>query len=230
MLEVAETQFDVMNAEWQGIVNRTSLESPSLSTWEADMGRLSDEHDELMRNGRWVVGDDDVLSIIRRARYETYHSAMLAWLLNPLGKHGLGTTLLEALLRLCGVGVAPDLHWARPEVEVPRSDTRADIVVFAPGITLIIENKVDAGEQERQCDRLYTHFGTDPGARFVFLTPTGHAPRTATEPGREAWTILSYRMLATLLDEALGHPAANASASGRSTAQNYLVTLRKEFV
>ena len=194
------------------------------------MGRLSDEHAGLMRRGRWSVGADDVLSIIRRARYELYHSAMLAWLLDPLGKHGLGTTLLEALLRLCGISAALDLHRARPEIEVQRSDTRADIVVFAPGITLIIENKVDAGEQERQCDRLYAHFGADPGARFVFLTPTGRAPRTASAPGSDAWTTLSYKMLATLMDEALNHAAINALATGRFTAQNYLMTLRKEFV
>jgi hypothetical protein len=232
MSDVAESDFLVMDAEWRRITCQTPAGAAPTSVWEADMVRLSEEHDSLMRSGRWVIGAADMLSIIGRTRYESHHSAMLAWLLDPRGKHSLGTTLLASLLRLCGRSEVSDLHLhrARAEVEVPRSDTRADIVVSAPGVTLIIENKVDAGEQERQCERLYEHFGADPGAVFVFLTPTGRAPRTATGPAREAWTTLSYKDLARLVEAALRSPTTSVNASGRSTAENYLMTLQREFV
>lgn len=226
---VAAADFDVMDAEWQRIMSRPSFTHAALSEWDADMGNLCREHDDLVRTGRWVVGPEDMLSIIGRARYEAHHSAMLAWLLDPLGKHGLGATLLASLLRLCGVVDRPDLHRARPALEVQRSDTRADIVVFATGATLVIENKVNAGEQERQCDRLYEHFGIDPGAVFLFLTPTGRAPDTATGTCRDVWVRLSYKDLMRQIDEALRNPEANAGASGRLTAMNYLMTLRREF-
>ena len=231
MFDGAESLFQVMDAEWQGIVQQSPAADTNVAAWNAEMERLCREHDALARSGRWVIGSDDLLSVIGRARYEVYHSAVIAWLLNPLGKHGLGTALLEALLGECGIGAVPDLHLARPEVEVQRGDTRADIVVFAPGMTLVIENKVDAGEQDRQCDRLHEKFEAEPGAVFVFITPTGRAPSTATGERSNHWTNLSYRRLAELLERALDDSAAKGAATtGRATAQGYLVTLRREFV
>lgn len=200
-----------------------------VAAWEADVARLSAEHDALVRDGRWVVGVDDILSIIGRSRHEAYHSAMLAWLLNPLAKHGMGAALLARLLQRCGVEDGPSRHRARVECEVVRGNTRADIVAFCPDVTLIVENKVDAGEQERQCDRLYEHFGNEPGAVFLYLTPDGRAPQTATGAALAIWATLRYRDFAAMLDAALHDTRANASASGLAAAQNYLATLRREF-
>ncbi|MCW5880829.1 MAG: PD-(D/E)XK nuclease family protein [Anaerolineae bacterium] len=193
------------------------------------MARLSAEHDALVRDGRWVVGVDDILSIIGRSRHEAYHSAMLAWLLNPLAKHGMGAALLSRLLQRCGVEDGPSRHRARVECEVVRGNTRADIVAFCPDVTLIVENKVDAGEQERQCDRLYEHFGNEPGAVFLYLTPDGRPPQTATGAARDAWTVLRYRDLATMLAAILPQATTGELPAGLAAAHNYLATLRREF-
>lgn len=229
MIDQLETAFRDLDSEWQSLTTPLIVRPPAdVLGWEADVTLLASEQDALVHAGRWVVGADDILSIIRRARHEAHHSAMLAWLLDPLGKHGIGTSLLDRLLRHCGVNDAPSLRQARPALEVQRSGTRADIVVSGPGVTLVIENKVDAGEQSRQCDRLYEHFGSDPGVRFLFLTPTGRTPRTATGAARAAWAQLSYSVLADMIEDALHGPTANSSASGLSAAANYLLTIRRE--
>lgn len=229
MLNEDEAQFLEMDTQWCAAVSRVQVERSALSAWEDHFSDMCSEHDELLQNGRWVAGSDDLLTIIRRARHEAYHSALLAWLLNPVGKHGLGISLLKSLLAHAGVNQVPDLHLARPALEVQRADTRADIVVFAPGCTIVLENKVNAGEQPRQCDRLVERFGADPGAVFIFLTPTGRAPLTATGLALTLWHTIGYETLFSMLTEALRTVAAPASLAGRATAENYLATLRREF-
>lgn len=200
-----------------------------VAAWKVDIEHLSAEQQDLVKSGRWVVGVDDILGIIGRSRHEAYHSAMLAWLLNPLAKHGMGAALLARLLQHSGVGDDPSLHRARVESEVVRGGTRADIVVFCPDVTLVIENKVDAGEQARQCDRLYERFGDEPGAVFLYLTPNGRAPQTATGASRDAWTVLRYRDLAIMIAEVLPQVTTSHLPAGLAAAHNYLATLRREF-
>lgn len=233
MVDAQEAAYQQMLTEWSELVSPASAEErqpPDFHAWETDIARIAAEHDTLVTSGRWVVGVDDILTIVRRAHLEAHHSAMIAWLLNPLGKHGLGTALLDRLLQYCGVYNSPALRRANVVLEVQRSGTRADIVVFAPGTTLVIENKVYAGEQERQCDRLHEHFGEDPGAVFLFLTPTGRTPSTATGLVRATWTSLSYPHLADMIEAVRSESSTNPSASGVSAVTNYLKTLRREFV
>ena len=167
-----------------------------------------------------------MLSILGRSRREAYHSALLAWLLNPQARHGLGPAFLNGIIRHCAPEISfSDLHRARCELEVHRVDTRADIVVFAPQFTLVIENKVDAGEQPCQCDRLYEHFGRDPGAVFLFLSPSGRAPQTASGSAKEAFKPVRYADIARLLEQALTRSAGEgATPRGREVALNYLTS------
>lgn len=185
------------------------------------------EHEQLCQSGLWRDGPTDVLSVIGKARQETHHSAIIAWLLTPTGEHGLGTRFLSAVLS----SLFPDdafasLSLARAACEVyrPSPDTRADIVVWAPSFTLIIENKIDAYEQPAQCQRLYQHFKQEKNARFCFLTPCGYTPTTDLNG---AFKCLSYVSLRGLLQSALD--ASEIHAPGRATALSYLQTLKREF-
>jgi hypothetical protein len=132
------------------------LQSPDFQRFEAGLARSSAFH---------------VLGIERR---ELSHAALLGWLLNPRGHHGLGTVPLGSLLMLaCGLGDgdAPgpdaveidglDLHSARVDLEVaarvPGSGRtrRLDIVVSVPHgestrAVLVVEYKVDASESDDQ--------------------------------------------------------------------------------
>jgi hypothetical protein len=198
-----------------------------ISNWETAYQVMLAEYEQLCRLGLWRQGPSDLLGLIGRGRRETYHSALIAWLLTPTGGHGLGTRLLSTvLLQLFPSKTFSSLSSASVECEVyrPNPDTRADIIVWGSSFTLIIENKIDAGEQANQCDRIYGHFSKEKNAHFCFLTPSGHPPTTDTS---KQFKCLSYISLRSLLEAAL--EALESNAPGRATASNYLQTLRREF-
>ena len=93
----------------------------------------------------------------------------------------------------------------------------------------MVENKIDAIESQRQCDRIYEAFSDETGARFVFLTPRGSVPRTASGTAENEFKTLSYREIKKALARALEATPDQKRASGRSSAISYLHTLEREF-
>jgi hypothetical protein len=87
------------------------------------------------------------MSVLGATDDELSHSRVLAWLLQPTGRHGLGASVLERILRAGWPDLPiPDLGMAVVRREVPRDDllgaTRADVVVTMGATVLVIENKV----------------------------------------------------------------------------------------
>lgn len=197
------------------------------------MAAMDSEAKGLKRDGLWFTGPRDFLSVLGRSRWETYHSAVISWLLTPMAPHGFGTRVLVGLLEHAFPGEHFDperLEVATGECEVRRSRSIADIVVTAPGLTLVIETKVDADEQSQQCYRQYLDYVDEEGARFVFLTPTGRPPVTATGDASVAFSRVSFRSLRDILRSALAETSSKwPSAAGRPAAETYLQTLEVEF-
>jgi hypothetical protein len=110
-------------------------------------------------------------------------------------------------------------------------EARADIILRGGGLTVLIENKLDAGEQPDQCERQYWAWVNEPGeARWVFLTPHGRPPVTATSAqAKAAWRALGYANVRDALAYSLDDRAARTSA-GRDTARQYLETLNRAVV
>ncbi len=140
-----------MEREWGEISMRRTREL--LAGWRDAMSAMRRRHDRLVADGLWVGGPSDFLGIIGQARVENTHSLMLAWLLNPTRRHGLGFGLVRRLLEHCSGEPVP----AAPAVRTVkfsewRHGREADLVVRGEDFTLIIENKVDADEQPDQCD------------------------------------------------------------------------------
>ena len=226
-LAEARVAFATVEAAWR------SVRSSEVGQWRRDFDEMSVQQDRLRAAGKWIGGACDLLSIIGRGRRETYHSAILAWLLNPSGRHGLGTSFLRALLVEAQVpgGIADDgLVAAVPAIEVEGGTSRADIIVRSPGLHVVIEVKVDAREGDEQLQRLYNDHAS-PSASFIFLTPRGRPP-SSCEPGiAELWARLSFRTVKAALEQVLAdrtHLAAESSHDS-SGAINYLLTLKKEF-
>lgn len=199
-----------------------------VASWEEALDGLVAEYGAIRGRGAWTQGPGDFFGVLGLGRAELAHSAMLAWLFNPDGRHGFGRMLLNRIIE----GHIPDLDVSSFRVrgidlEVQRSETRADIVVWGDAATLVIEVKVDAGEGHRQCDRLYDRFSTEPGVRFVFLTPSGRPPLTATGDAAGAFNNLSFQDVRQALEDVL----EEAGDAGEATdiAKNYLRTLRVEF-
>lgn len=92
--------------------------------------------------------------------------------------------------------------------------------------SFVFEVKVDAGEELRQCDRLFESLSTEPGIHFIYLTPTGRVPLTATGDAAASFKALSFRKVREVLEAPLGDSDVNDVTA---TPHNYLQTLKEEF-
>jgi hypothetical protein len=222
-------RFDQLRDEWHAI---THPPRPNVDRFRA----LKAEADALIAAGRWASGPSDMLSVLGRSRDELMHSRLIAWLFVPTNRHGLGRRLLlqfvdalwpdEQLLRSGIVDIETEESGSAIDELGQLREARADIVVRGEGVTIVIENKLDAGEQPDQCERLYWGWAAQTGdARYVFLTPSGRAPTTTrSAAAAAAWRSMSYAKLRDILAATLNAPGARPGA-GRPTAEQYLSTL-----
>lgn len=185
---------------------------------------------------------DDLLSPLGRARDEATHTLVLAHLLDPRGAHRLGLSfLVELVERASGMKLEPaDAGRARVVAERsatlsnssseshrgrPRLDLWIDIPSPAPrrGLHVVIENKIDAEEGERQLsdyDRVIDDRCRDGDVLRILLSP--HPDRVLSSP---RWRAMSYFDLAIALRRAMrGGPTQYPYAA------LYLATVLKEIV
>lgn len=177
-----------------------------------------------------------MLSVLGRQRDELMHSRLLAWLMIPTNRHGLGRRFLaafldrlwpgEELLRSGPVRVDTEVLNSGPDDAGSTREARADIVLRGQNATVVIENKLDAGEQPDQCERLYWAWTSEPGdTKWVFLSPNGRAPVTvASAAATAAWRSMSYAEVREVLAGAVDD-ADPSDSTGRRTAAQYLASL-----
>ena len=225
-----EGRFRAMECQWMGISARR--EKALLADWTEAMSEMRCQHDRLVSKGLWVTGPSDFLAIIDLARDENTHSRMLAWLLKPTGRHGLGCGLVKRFVEHCtGEPMPANMAVDKVEFSYWRNNREADLVVWGQDFTLIIENKVEAEEQPKQCDDLYENFKTEVAPLFLFLTPDGRRPFTATTPeAQRAFKTLSWPEVRTMLEAALNESRpATGVADAVDVVRNYLRTLEEQF-
>lgn len=113
-------------------------------------------------------GDDyNIFKVIHMTTCETrVHSAFIADLLNPKGLHGMGSIFLKLFLECLPIEAIHniqsfDVERASVRIEFyigERTSThggRLDIIIISKGQAIIIENKINAGEQENQMIRYH---------------------------------------------------------------------------
>ena len=205
---------------------------------DSRFAELRGEAQSIRAQGRWVSGHADLLGILRRDRDELFHSRILGWLLTPTGRHGLGDRFLRAFLS----AVAPDVQLADDlglvTIDLERTaigesgvtgellESRADLVIRIEGLLVVVENKLDAGEQPRQCERLYWSWvQQNTEVRWVFLTPNGRPPSSASGEVLAEFRSLSYRIVRDALDFAIREAPAAIDELGRGAVLQYLATL-----
>ena len=139
---------------------------------------------------------------------ELVHSRFLAWMLNPLENHGLGSQFVETFLeKIASKTENLDLSDVRlssllVRTEVPTETSRLDISLMDPAghFICVIENKISSREGIDQTKRLYKdNHGICPKELFIFLTLNGKE-----KPKDEHFLSLTYGevlpMLKGLLD------------------------------
>ena len=150
----------------------------------------------------------NLFSILSIERYELKHSALIANLLDPKGSHGCGDAFLRAFFEIALKGTAYPFESSTPPDSCTERDTgpiagdtggRIDILVKSSHYGLIIENKIYAGDQDKQLIRYDNYgkeiFGAD-GYLLVYLTLYGYdasKESTATKSAEEVGYLrLSY--------------------------------------
>ena len=165
--------------------------------------------EQAQQEGRNRKGENyNLFSILSIERYELKHSALIANLLDPKGSHGCGDAFLRAFFEIalkertylfedCTLPDSYTEYYTGPIV----GDTggRIDILVKSSHYGLIIENKIYAGDQDKQLIRYDNYgkeiFGAD-GYLLVYLTLYGYdasKESTATKSAEEVGYLrLSY--------------------------------------
>ncbi|CAM3303237.1 MULTISPECIES: PD-(D/E)XK nuclease family protein [Yersinia] len=147
-------------------------------------------------------------------RKEVRNTAVLAWLLNPEGTHGFDRLPLQAFLQAIRHDrndIPKDFnHYCRVRVETnPTGDNtnRVDIEIDADNFFMLIEVKIDAGEQKEQISRYCSDAMQRAVQRpwvVVFLTPHGGKPLTSgLEFKAEDVPCLSWWHLAAAMESSL---------------------------
>lgn len=169
----------------------------------------------------------NVFEALGLARKEIYHSRFIGYLLDPQGHHDQGERFLRPFLACLGLnsGVADDLSAARISVELDTAGHgRIDLVIaLGDGTTIAIENKVQAGEQDRQLER-YWHWLRSLGKpqdklMLVFLTPDGRESLSAAQG--DCVVRMSYGALATIFSEGLAQ-VPDTAVSLIATTRQYI--------
>lgn len=204
-------------------VKPADLDASLLTAMETLEAQLVDE-------GRWSAGPATLFAALGLVNREVANCRVLGWILDPLAPHGLGTEVLRSLLGLLSARTAEsrlqtigDLARATVVTEEARGSTRADLVVYGAGWSVVIEAKLGAGEQSQQGERLAAEW---PDSEYIFLTRSGQPMRTA---GDAEWITLSWTELLTLVRDTLAAanaPATAKAVTARAAVRDYLIATR----
>jgi hypothetical protein len=168
-----------------------------------------------------------MLEIIGQTRLEASHERLIAWLLDPLANHGLGSAVLANLLSRLRDDRMPSpgqLSRAHVRTQVVGASGRPDIVVTMSGSRLVIELKIDAKEGIEQTRRQADDYAGIANVAFVFLTLDGSHP---SDPRFEHLPLLDfYQYLRRALAKSPS-PVLPAHVKGRAVAEDYAATLER---
>ncbi len=143
-------------------------------------------HEQALQKERHHKGENyNLFSILRIEGSELKHSALIANLLDPKGSHGCGDAFLRAFFEIALKDTAYPFESSTPPHSYTEyytgpiaGDTggRIDILVKSSHYGLIIENKIYAGDQDKQLIRYDNYGKTTFGADrylLVYLTLFG---------------------------------------------------------
>lgn len=216
-------QFARMSTSWRAL--RRQLRERPPQAWTRELSGIAAAQRALTRTGEWVSGPSTIMSVLGVDRREVIHCRMVRWLFDPLGRHGIGITMLEALVAELDLSVG-EIARTVCSTEVTAPNSRADLVIRMPSGDVVVEAKIDAGEQHLQAARLEEDW---PDAiQLVFLTRGGsRLPATARQP--ERWSHLSWTWIVDAAEQALADApdAKHPSATGaRDAARAWTLSAR----
>lgn len=210
-----------------------------------DVSKIVVEEKTLQEEKRKRGDNFNVFSVLGLQTSEVrLHSAFIAELLNPDGGHGLGDKFMKAFLNVLNKHYKEpfcfDTESAKVIVEHNigsisenyESGGRIDLFIQDKnGQTIIIENKIDAGDQYRQMSR-YNKYATEDlrltkdQVKLLYLTKNGGKPSDESlGTGNIDYTCINYREdILEWLDKCLALSALFPIV--RETIRQYIITLK----
>ncbi len=166
---------------------------------------IKEKYDAVAR----VTGENfNVFSILGMESREIRHSALLADLLNPKGSHDQGTVFLRLFFEMLREDCESRVKWELSEIELAQFSViaeadvgggRIDILIEKNDKCVVIENKIYAGDQERQLGRYYDYAKenyADENIVVIYLTLEGDEASEytrGTKLGEDEVLRVSYR-------------------------------------
>ncbi|WP_199424702.1 PD-(D/E)XK nuclease family protein [Actinotalea solisilvae] len=204
------TRIGDVQAAWREQDQRAvARDQAVVAGWVGRLAAMRAEQAASTAAGRWTTGSSTLMGALWVQHNEVLLTRALAWVLRPEGRHRLGRAPLDVLAQHLRLEPLPSGAKVRVVTEDTRKDeddlvgpTRADLVVYTPLWTMVIEAKVFAPEQPNQLDRLGHLWADDVAPCFVFLTRGYREPVTA-ERSAGLWRAVSWADLAALLRVAL---------------------------
>lgn len=182
----------------------------------------------------------NIFEILKFEKRETIlHSAVIADLLNPTGKHALGAMPLKSFLKVTNVKKSftpEEIENAMVETEhhigvISDDGTEGgniDILITIGNYIIVIENKIDAGDQPKQLFR-YHNFCKDKPHTLFYLTLDRHEPSEDSMVSLNTevdYFCISYRTEITeWLTDCISYAVAKPLV--RETLQQYLSIILK---
>ncbi len=196
--------------------------------------QITQHHEEI----RVLLGEQfNIFSILNMESAENAtHSAFLGELLNPNGRHNMGSLLLKLFIEQVNVDTQfdPENCYLRLEKSVGKRDTknktggRIDIYLEdRNGYSLSIENKIYASDQAAQIERYVNH--NKERNTVLYLTLWGEDASDKSKgilKAGEDYTLLSYRDDILSWLEACQKEAVNAYTVRDSISQ-YITLIKK---
>lgn len=136
-----------------------SIDAKPLQSFLDQFRLIKEKHDEVARaNGERF----NVFSVLGVENAEVRHSAFLAELLNPNGSHSQGAIFLRLFFDMLRNKFSDKFHWRDDgingfdvTVEASVKDGRVDILIENDDKCMVIENKINATDQDEQLGRYY---------------------------------------------------------------------------
>lgn len=199
------------------------------------------KHDEEVKAEKQRRGENfNVFTVLGFYSEEVkLHSAFIAELLNVEGSHGLKDAFLKSFMQYAGIGdLTIDTSKCKTTVELPigpKTETtggRIDIIIESPEASIIVENKIYAGDQENQLLRYFNYAKSKNNKKefkLIYLTLNGNEPGNYTTGGqvpKDKIICISYRevilnWLNHSVELAARHPLV------RETIIQYIAVIKK---
>jgi len=186
-----------------------------------------------------MIAEFNIFETMGAVRQELRHSDFLAFLLNPSGKHGLGSRFLKRFLKR--VVQLPKSNISAIDVDVldlsgavvERESNHIDVLVhdMSVGFVCVIENKIYSGEHSDQLNRylevVENRFGKDiEHLILIFLSPDGTPPEDDNSP----YIPVSYSLVHDTIETVRQRNQASLGASVNMSMEHYATMLRRHLM